>query len=115
MFKKIVFATDASPACDVAAKTAFELSEKYGSKLIMVHVDANVSRESCPFVPDTPAMESARFGPEHVAMVKKGMKRKYGALIKKNKASEYEDPEYRVLEGDTAEKILEFALKIKAD
>ncbi len=115
MFKKIVFATDASPACDVAAKIAFELSEKYGSELILVHVDAKVSRESCPFVPDTPAMESALFGPEYIEMVKEGMKTAYGALVKKNKALKYEGLEYRVLEGEPAEEILEFALKIKAD
>ncbi|MCK5836751.1 MAG: universal stress protein, partial [Desulfobacula sp.] len=46
MFKKILFATDASTACDVAAKTAFELSQKYGSELILLHVEPDVSRAS---------------------------------------------------------------------
>ena len=38
MFKKILFATTASPVCDEAARVAFDLASKYGSTLNMIHV-----------------------------------------------------------------------------
>jgi nucleotide-binding universal stress UspA family protein len=38
MFKKILFATSASPACDNAAKVAFDLAKRNGAKLYLLHV-----------------------------------------------------------------------------
>lgn len=38
MFKKILFATSASPMCDEAAKVAFDLAGKYGSHIKVLHV-----------------------------------------------------------------------------
>ncbi len=38
MFKKILFATSASPACDNAAKVAFDLAKRNGAKLYVLHV-----------------------------------------------------------------------------
>jgi hypothetical protein len=38
MFKKILFATTASPACDNAAKVAFDLEMKWDAKLCIFHV-----------------------------------------------------------------------------
>ncbi|SDU16028.1 universal stress protein [Desulfobacula phenolica] len=125
MFKKIVFATDGSPVCEAAAKIAFELSEKYNSELILIYVYEDDSKESCLFVPDSLAIKRLRFRPDYIAAVLEGMKNTYGAVVKKNKDSKYEyhdnkkpDPdniEYKVLEGEPAQAILDFALKIEAD
>lgn len=49
MFKKILFAIDASPACEIASKIVFELSEKYGSELILLHVDTKASKKGSQF------------------------------------------------------------------
>ncbi|BCS95636.1 universal stress protein [Desulfoluna limicola] len=38
MFKKILFATTASPVCDEAAKVAFDLAGKYGASIKVLHV-----------------------------------------------------------------------------
>ncbi len=38
MFKKILFATTASPNCNNAAKVAFDLQLKWEAKLIVLHV-----------------------------------------------------------------------------
>ncbi len=38
MFKKILFATTASPTCDNAAKVAFDLELKWEAKLFVFHV-----------------------------------------------------------------------------
>lgn len=110
MFKKILFATDASPVCDIAAKTAFELSEKYGSELILLHIDTDFSQGTCPFVPDTSAKEKKFSRPDYIAMVKEGMKKRYDSLSKKSR-----DPEYKFIEGKSSEEILKFSLKNKVD
>ncbi len=38
MFKKILFATTASPACDHAARVAFDMAKRYNAKLMVFHV-----------------------------------------------------------------------------
>jgi nucleotide-binding universal stress UspA family protein len=38
MFGKILFATSASPACDSAARVAFDMARKYGSQITVFHV-----------------------------------------------------------------------------
>ena len=38
MFKKILFATSASPACDNAAKVSFDLAKRNKAKLYTLHV-----------------------------------------------------------------------------
>ena len=110
MFKKILFATDASSICDKAAKIAFELSEKYDSELIMLHVDTNFSQGKCPFVQDMPAKENKLSQPEYIALVKQGMKKGYAPLVVK-----FGDPAYRVAQGEPSDQILEFAFKTKVD
>ena len=44
MFKKIMFATTASPSCDHAARVAFKLAEDYDSELMVFHVLGYPSR-----------------------------------------------------------------------
>jgi nucleotide-binding universal stress UspA family protein len=50
MFKKILFATTASPVCDDAAKVAFDLELKWDAQLIVYHVLGIPSRGFSPFV-----------------------------------------------------------------
>mgnify|MGYP000891231768 FL=1 len=38
MFGKILFATSASPACDSAARVAFDMARRYGSQITVFHV-----------------------------------------------------------------------------
>ena len=38
MYNKILFATTASPSCDNAAKVAFDMADKYDSRLFVFHV-----------------------------------------------------------------------------
>ncbi len=52
MFKKILFATTASPACDNAAKVAFDLEMKWDAKLCVFHVLGVPSRGFSSFVTD---------------------------------------------------------------
>jgi len=110
MFKKILFATDASPVCEIAAKTAFELAQKYGSELILLHVDADSIQGPCPFVPDMSEKEKTLSGPEYTALVKEGMEKSYDFLAKR-----FGDPEYKVIKGKPFKEILNFALKTKVD
>ncbi|MBU8849224.1 MAG: universal stress protein [Desulfobacterales bacterium] len=110
MFKKILFATDASFACEIAAKTAFELSERYGSELILLHIDTDFSQGTCPFILEISAKEKKFSGLEYIAMVKEGMRKRYDSLSKGST-----EPEYKVVEGKPSEEILKFALTNKVD
>ena len=66
MFKKILFATTASPACHAAAKIAFELAEKYNSQLIVFHVFGVPSHGSSFYVTDYRTGEEDSVGPDYV-------------------------------------------------
>lgn len=110
MFKKILFATDASSVCEIAVKTAFELAQKYGSELILIHVVDDFFQGTCPFVPDMQGKERILSESEYTAVVKQGMKKSYDALSKR-----FGDPEYKVIRGRPSEEILNFALKTKVD
>ncbi len=67
MFNKILFATTASPTCDDAANVAFDLSEKYNSKLHLFHVLGLPSRGFSPFVQDARTGEDEHMSDEYVS------------------------------------------------
>lgn len=110
MFKKILFATNASPACDAAAKIAFELAEKYKSQLILFHVFAEPSHGSGAFVTDYVTGEKEDIGPDYVDWVKEEMKNTYDALIQKHGT-----PVYEAVVGIPSTEILRHARKVEAD
>lgn len=110
MFKKIVFATDGSQACKIAAKAAFELSRKYASQLTLLNVDTDISQEISPFVQDILAKEKRFSEPDYMAMVKKGMEKCYSTFAKTTG-----DPEYKIIQGKPIEEIPKFAQTNKAD
>ncbi len=90
MFKKILFATTASPACDNAAKVAFDLELKWDAKLIVFHVLGVPTRGYSPFITDVRTGETEPIDPDYVDWVKEEMKHTYGTLL--------EDSENSVLE-----------------
>ena len=110
MFKKILFATNASPACDAAAKIAFELAEKYESQLTLFHVFGEPSHGAGYFVKSYATGEEADAGPEYVEWVKQEMETAYADLIEK-----HAKPEFRAMAGIPSTEILRLARELDAD
>jgi nucleotide-binding universal stress UspA family protein len=110
MFKKILFATNASPACDAAAKIAFELAEKYKAELVLFHVFGEPSHGSSSFVTDYVTGEKEAVGPDYAEWVKEEMKNTYDVLIQK-----HGEPTYHTLSGIPSTEILRYARKEKVD
>ncbi len=81
MFKKILFATTASPTCDNAAKVAFDLELKWDAELIVFHVLGIPSRGYSPFVTDVRTGEIMEPDPDYVEWVKEEMKNTYDKLL----------------------------------
>ncbi len=81
MFKKILFATTASPTCDNAAKVAFDLELKWDAKLFIFHVLGIPSRGYSPFVTDVRTGELMEPDPDYIDWVREEMKNTYGALL----------------------------------
>ncbi len=82
MFKKILFATTASPVCDNAAKVAFDLELKWDAQLIVYHVLGIPTRGFSPFVTDVRTGEQEQIDPDYIEWVKEEMKNTYGDLLK---------------------------------
>ncbi|UCF94920.1 MAG: universal stress protein [Desulfobacterales bacterium] len=110
MFKKILFATTASPTCDNAAKVAFDLELKWDAKLIVFHVLGVPTRGYSPFVTDVRTGEIEQPDPDYIEWVKEEMKNTYAVLL--------EDSENSVLEaavGVPHREILRMARKENVD
>ena len=110
MFKKILFATNASPACDAAAKIAFELAEKYESELTLLHAFGEPSHGSGAFVTDYVTGEKESAGPDYIEWVKEEMKTTYDALVQK-----HAEPGYEAVAGIPSTEILRHARATEAD
>jgi nucleotide-binding universal stress UspA family protein len=82
MFKKILFATTASPVCDNAAKVAFDLELKWDAKLIVLHVLGIPTRGFSPFATDVRTGQEEQVDPDYVEWVKEEMRNTYGELLK---------------------------------
>jgi nucleotide-binding universal stress UspA family protein len=81
MFKKILFATTASPTCDNAAKVAFDLELKWEAKLYVFHVLGIPSRGYSPFITDVRTGELMEPDPDYIEWVKEEMKNTYDTLL----------------------------------
>lgn len=110
MFKRILFATNASPACDAAAKIAFELAEKYESELTLFHVFGEPSHGASQFVRSYTDGHETDAGPEYVDFIKEEMKTTYADLIEK-----HAKPVFEAMAGIPSTEILRLARKIDAD
>ena len=84
MFKKILFATTASPTCDNAAKVAFDLELKWDAQLFVFHVLGIPSRGYSPFVTDVRTGEITEPDPDYIEWVKEEMRNTYDTLLTDN-------------------------------
>jgi nucleotide-binding universal stress UspA family protein len=82
MFKKILFATTASPTCDDAAKVAFDLAKKYESTLYTFHVFGIPSHGASPFITDIRTGEEEAYDEDYTAWVAEEMKNTYAEQIR---------------------------------
>lgn len=77
MFKKILFATTATAACDNAAHVAFDLARKYKSELNVFHTYGLPSRGFSTMVTDTRTGEEGHMESDYEDWVKDEMKAYY--------------------------------------
>jgi nucleotide-binding universal stress UspA family protein len=85
MFKKILFATTASPACDHAARVAFDMAKRYNAKLIVFHVLGIPSRGFSQAVKDVRTGEEVTFNEDYLDWVKEEMKNTYAKQLETHK------------------------------
>ncbi len=81
MFKKILFATTASPTCDDAAKVAFDLAKKYNATIYAFHVFGIPTRGASPFIYDFRTGEQETDDEDYTAWVKEEMKNTYAKQL----------------------------------
>ncbi len=86
MFKKILFATTASPTCDNAAKVAFDLELKWNAKLYVFHVVGVPTRGYSPFITDSRTGQTEEIDADYFDWVKEEMKNTYGELLEESDA-----------------------------
>lgn len=87
MFKKLLFATTASPGCDNAAKVAFDLEMKWEAKLLILHVMGVPGRSFSLQFTDVRTGEREDINPDYVEWVKEEMNNTYGKLLEDSNAS----------------------------
>ena len=81
MFKKILFATTATPACDNAAHVAFDLAKKYQAEIILLHVFGTPSRGFSTTVTDAKTGEESHVDKDYVEWVEEEMKTYYAKQL----------------------------------
>lgn len=77
MFKKILFATTASPTCDNAAHVAFDLEQKWDAQLTVFHVLGLPTRGYSPFIQDLATGETTEMDDDYMEWVKEEMRSTY--------------------------------------
>lgn len=77
MFKKILFATTASPPSDHAANVAFDLAKKYNAELHVFHVLGFPTRGFSPYVVDVKTGQEEQYDQDYIEWVKDEMKNYY--------------------------------------
>jgi len=87
MFKKLLFATTASPVCDNAAKVAFDLEMKWEAKLFILHVMGVPGRSFSLQFTDVRTGEREDINPDYAEWVKEEMNNTYGKLLEDSNAS----------------------------
>jgi nucleotide-binding universal stress UspA family protein len=109
MFKKLLFATTASPVCDNAAKVAFDLEMKWESKLIILHVMGVPGRGFNLQFTDVRTGEREEMGQDYSDWVKEELATTYGKLLEDSNA------EIVTAVGDPYREILRVARKENVD
>jgi nucleotide-binding universal stress UspA family protein len=85
LFKKILFATTASPTCDNAARVAFDLAVKYEAQLYVMHVYGIPTRGFGPFATDVRTGETDDYGRDYEAWVEEEIRTTYEKQLAKTK------------------------------
>jgi nucleotide-binding universal stress UspA family protein len=86
MFKKLLFATTASPVCDNAAKVAFDLEMKWEAKLFILHVLGVPSRGFNLQFTDVRTGEREEISQDYVEWVQEELNNTYGKLLEDSNA-----------------------------
>lgn len=109
MFKKLLFATTASPVCDNAAKVAFDLELKWEAKLFILHVLGIPGRGFNLQFTDVRTGEREEISQDYIDWVKEELNNTYGKLL--------EDSNARIVTaiGDPYREILRLARKENVD
>ncbi len=110
MFKKILFATTASPSCDHAARVAFSMAKNYNSDLMVFHVLGIPGRGFSHDVIDSRTGERVTYDEDYIQWVKEEMKNTYAKLIERCEKCHLE-----ALSGIPHTEILRHARKYEAD
>lgn len=110
MFKKILFATSASPACDNAAKVSFDLAQKNNAKLFALHVLGVPSRGFSNTVTDLRSGEEETVDADYRDWVMEELTTTYSAQL-----ADYENTAVELAVGVPATEILRFARKEGVD
>ena len=110
MFNKILFATNASPTCDDAARVAFDLAKKYNSKIYLFHVLGLPSHGFSAYITDARTGEKEMFDADYAAWVVEEMKTTYAKQI-----AECKDFEIITRIGATHTEILRMAREADID
>jgi len=83
MFKKILFATSATPACDHAARVAFDMAQRYDAHISIFHVMGIPTRGYSQVVLDVKTGEKVEIDDEYTAWVKEEVKTYYSKQLEK--------------------------------
>ncbi len=88
MFKKILFATTGTPACDAAARVAFDMAKRYSAELTTINVFGIPSRSFSQTVIDIRTGDEVDLHDDQLETVKNELKKTYAKQIKDYTASE---------------------------
>ncbi len=86
MFKKIIFATSATPACDHAARVAFDMAHRYHAELVIFHVLGVPTRGYSQMIKDTATGEEVILDEDYKEAVIDEIKTYYETHLKKLKS-----------------------------
>jgi nucleotide-binding universal stress UspA family protein len=85
MFKKILFATSATPACDHAARVAFDMAQRYDAHICVFHVMGIPTRGYSQVVLDVKTGEKVELDDDYTDWVKEEVKTYYSKQLEKAK------------------------------
>jgi len=110
MFKKILFATSGTPACDHAARVAFDMARRYNAHIDVMHVIGVPTRGFSQVVVDLTTGEQVVLDDNYRDLVKEEIRVYYDHQIKPS-----EDCAIEVAIGETHREILRLARQSKPD
>jgi nucleotide-binding universal stress UspA family protein len=84
MFKKILFATSATEACDHAARVAFHMAQSYDAQICIFHVLGVPTRGFSQVVLDVKTKEKVVLDDEYIAWVEEEIKVHYAKQLETN-------------------------------